>query len=70
MNTVARYQRLCNCRYYHWPNWGRKELVDCGDRNARPDGDAAKSLAQKRSHLKGARIAGSLHMTIQTGGAD
>ncbi len=45
--------------------WGRKEIDAGRKRNARPDGAPRKSTA-RRKPLKGARIAGCLHMTIQT----
>ena len=44
--------------------WGRKEIGDRRDRNARADGDARGIRPEQP--LRGARIAGSLHMTIQT----
>ena len=44
--------------------WGRSEIAHRRDRDARPDGDP-RGVRQAQP-LKGARITGSLHMTIQT----
>ena len=46
-------------------DWGRREIAHRRDRDARPDGAARRNTA-RRSRLKGARIVGCLHMTIQT----
>ena len=43
---------------------GPQGNLDRRDRNARPDGDARRIRPEQP--LRGARIAGSLHMTIQT----
>jgi hypothetical protein len=45
-------------------DWGRKEIAHRRDRDAGPDGDPRG--IRRRQPLKGARITGSLHMTIQT----
>ena len=45
--------------------WGRKEISHRRNRDAGPDGDA-RGIRPASSRCKGARIAGSLHMTIQT----
>ena len=45
--------------------FGRKEIPPRRARDARPDGDARASTPTRKP-LAGARIAGSLHMTIQT----
>ena len=46
-------------------DWGRKEIDDRRERDARPDGPA-QGVSARRKPLKGARVAGCLHMTIQT----
>ena len=49
-------------------DWGRKEL-DMAETEM-PGLMAIRKEYGPKKPLKGARIAGSLHMTIQTGGAD
>ena len=46
-------------------DFGRKEIDLAEKRNARPHGSSRKSMENPKP-LKGARIMGSLHMTIQT----